>query len=91
MAGRTSRQDRELIIMIAERALAMSRSYSVQYSNIQIDLLACHLNGHPLNLRGLLNADDYNFAHDIFGIRRHLNRNTGELTGGFRPRFSARR
>jgi hypothetical protein len=90
MAGRTSRQESELIMMIAERALAISRSYSIQYSNIQTDLLACHLNGNPLNLRGLLDADDYNFAHDIFGIRRHLDRNTGELIGGFRPRFSAR-
>jgi hypothetical protein len=91
MTGRTSRQDSELISMIAERALAMSRNYGVQYSNIQTDLLACHLNGNPLNLWGLLNADDYNFAHDIFGIRRHLDRHTGELTGGFRPRVSARR
>ena len=90
MAGRTSRQESELIIMIAERALAMSRSYSVQYSNIQAGTITCHLNANPLNLRELLDADDYNFAHDIFGIRRHLDRNTGELTGGFRPRFSAR-
>src|SRR4051812_9507369 len=90
MAVRTSRQEGELIIRIAERTLALSRNYGVQYANVQTDLLACHQNGNPLNLQELLDADDYNFAHDIFGIRRPLDRDTGELTGGFKPRFSAR-
>ena len=89
MAVRSARQENELIIMIAERALALSRNYGIEYTNAQTDLFVCHRNGNPLNLQGLLHADDYSFAHDIFGIRRHLDRNTGELTGGFRPHFSA--
>lgn len=37
-----------------------------------------------------LDADRFNFAHDVGGIRYHLDRNTGELADCFRPRYSAR-
>ena len=53
-----------------------------------MDLTACHANGNPLRLAELLAADDGNFAHDIFGINRHLNRQTGELMDCFSPRYS---
>lgn len=32
-------------------------------------------------------ADNFNFMHDISGINAHLNRNTGELSKRFLPRF----
>lgn len=53
-----------------------------------MDVIAVHMNGRPLRLEALLAADDFNFAHDVFGIRRHLDRDTGELTQCFVPRFS---
>ena len=31
--------------------------------------------------------DDHNFAHDVFGIRRHMNRKTAKLEDHFVPRF----
>jgi hypothetical protein len=55
---------------------------------VQMDLAACHCNGCPLQLTELLDADDFNFSHDIFGIRRHLNRTTGKLDDRFLPRFA---
>lgn len=55
-----------------------------------MDITAVHANGNQLDLTALLAADDSNFAHDVFGIRRHLNRDTGELEDFFTPRFSAR-
>jgi hypothetical protein len=33
--------------------------------------------------------DDANFTHDVFGIRKYLNRETGELTMCFVPRYTA--
>lgn len=42
----------------------------------------------PLKLDELLAADDVNFTHDVFGIRRHLNRETKKLENCFVPRFA---
>lgn len=46
---------------------------------LRMDLTACHLNGCPLDLDGLLAADDFALAHDVQLIDRHLNRDTGKL------------
>lgn len=51
-----------------------------------MDITACHLNGCPLDLGKLMNARDGDFGHDVFGIRRHINRTTGQLEEGFAPR-----
>jgi hypothetical protein len=53
-----------------------------------MDITACHLNGCKLDLAKLLAADDFNFAHDVLGIRRHIDRETGQLMNCFRPRFA---
>ena len=42
----------------------------------------------PLDLSALLEAPDSDFAHDVFGIRRHLNRQTKKLEGHFLPRYA---
>lgn len=54
--------------------------------DVQMDVTACHANGCPLDLKKLLDADDFNFAHDIFGINQHINRKTGKLERFFVPR-----
>lgn len=54
--------------------------------SLTMDLSACHANGCPLDLEKLLAFDDFNFYHDIWGIRRHLNRTTGKLENCFLPR-----
>lgn len=56
--------------------------------NLEMDLIACHLNGNPLKLKELLAADDFNFVHDLAGISRHINRETGALEDCFSPRYS---
>lgn len=53
---------------------------------VTMDLMACHANGCPMDFQKLLGADDFNFAHDVWGIRRKLNRTTGELEDFFLPR-----
>lgn len=86
------RDEMELIDRIANRALNMAIQYRIQHKkqDFAMDLTCVHANGNPLRLRELLEADEFNFTHDVFGIRQHLNRETGELEDFFRPRFSAR-
>lgn len=80
----------EIIAAIASRAVRMARKYGVDYQQLEavLDLSNCH-DRRPLRLMELLQADDGNFGHDIFGIRRHINRETGEMEDGFLPRYSA--
>lgn len=56
--------------------------------SLEMDLVATHANGCPIDFERLLAADNFNFVHDICGIARHLNRETGELLDMFRPRFA---
>lgn len=83
----------DLIGEIAERAYQMDRKHAGRHARKLIywrmDFTAVHASGNPLRLEQLRNADEFNFAHDAFGICRHLNRETGELENFFRPRFSA--
>lgn len=85
--------DRKAARAIGRRARTMLLDYRVDRSalDIEMDVLATHCNGNPLRLNDLLKADDFNFLHDISGIARHLNRNTGKLKNLFSPRFSARK
>ena len=87
----TNKEDMELESQIAKRAVAMAEGYSIPYDQMTavMDIDACHCNGNPLRLQELLGADDFNFAHDVFGIRANLNRTTGQLDNCFVPRYSS--
>lgn len=91
---KVSKEDHDLISQIAVRAREIARRQGADYSwhDCTMDLTAVHANGHPLDLKGLLEADVYNFTHDVFGIAAHLNHETGQLTNGgiFNPRYSAK-
>jgi hypothetical protein len=84
-----TREEHLIIHKIATRAIL----YCAE-NNIKYDLLTCwmdiecvHLVSYMLDLDRLLKADDADFFHDVFGIRRHLDRETEKLTGFFVPRF----
>jgi uncharacterized protein DUF6874 len=83
--------DATLITDIARRAVkfAKANGQKVNFVDVMMDLMAAH-KCNPLRLRDLFNADDFNFAHDVFGIARHLNRKTGCLEDHFSPRFTDR-
>lgn len=85
-----SAEESNQILAIAKRAVALADKYGVDYKLLEaeMDITACHANGNPLNLADLLHTDDGNFGHDVFGIRQHINRTTGELENCFSPRFS---
>jgi hypothetical protein len=83
--------DAALIDKITARAVQIGRKHGqrVRALDTRMDITATHANGNPLRLADLLAADDFNLAHDVFGIARHLNRATGQLENHFSPRFSA--
>jgi hypothetical protein len=82
----TSREESDRIHAIAERAV---REFSLNYITVALDITACHCNGCPLDLKKLFQADAFDFLHDVVGINRSLDRDTGKLTGFFLPRCSA--
>ena len=90
MNFRATKAEFELMNAIADRAVRAASAAGVSYGkqDALMDINACHSNGCPLKLDELLNADGFNFNHDVFGIRRHLNRETGKLEGFFLPRFA---
>lgn len=84
----------ELSVMkkIAERMVAMHREITggdgLMVHEVIMDLDAVHSNHVQLNLHELLHAAPSDFAHDVAGIRHHLDRKTGRLTGCFMPRYA---
>lgn len=86
---RGNEKDDALIKQIVERAWPTVKKYYVDQITLKMDIAATHYNGTPLKLMRLLNADDFNFYHDLGGIRASINRKTGKLDNCFVPRFAA--
>lgn len=85
-----TRDDARVIGKIVHRAKGMaSDPRRFDGMSMSMDLTACIANGCPLRLDDLLKADGFNFAHDVYGIQKHMNRLTGKLMNCFRPRFAA--
>ena len=87
---KVTKKDLTTIEKIAHRAVKMADNAGWQYDekDAQMDIAACHCNGNPMYLSNLLDAEDFDFAHDVFGIRMHLDRSTGKLKDFFSPRHS---
>lgn len=87
----TTRREARIITQIADRAMGLSLARlndPFTHCDVMMDVSAVHCNGCRLRLDSLLAADAFNFAHDILGIRTHLDRATGKLTDCFLPRFA---
>lgn len=91
MNWKVSKQESELIDSIALRAEALARRLGVKYTrgDANMDITCVHVNIRPLRLAELASADEGNFGHDVFGIRRHLDRENAKLMLCFVPRYSA--
>lgn len=76
-----------LIGKIVARAKSHTRQPFDSMSR-SMDITACHANAFPLRLQEFLDADNFNFSHDFWGIVDHLDRTTGELRDCFVPRFT---
>lgn len=76
----------ELIGKIAKRAEDMGLLFFDRLSLIMD--LECADEQFDLELEKLLTADDVNFAHDVCGIQRHLDRKTRTMQDCFFPRYA---
>lgn len=74
-------------VAIRARGLYVQHGHDRALLEIEMDLLATHANGCHLDFERMESADDFNLMHDVGGIYRHIDRETGRLTGCFLPRF----
>lgn len=79
-----SKKDHASVSIAVKRAERLFKK--LDSLSTSMDLIACHANGCRLNFDKLLSFPDFDFMHDIGGIGRHLNRETGELMNCFLPR-----
>ncbi len=80
-----SRADSALIAQIVKRAAAANPHLNLV--SLNMDITACHVNGCPLRLVDLLAAPEGDFGHDVHGISRFIDRNTGKIPiNKFQPR-----
>ena len=85
-----TRREGDLIARIVDRAIFLASEVNVRPGRINLFIgLGIAYRHMPLNLDLLLEIDDANFAHDVFGIMRHLDPKTGELRDCFVPRTAA--
>jgi len=86
-----STEETKLIRAIATRARRLYSTHGIKINTLDcsMDLVVAH-ECIPLRLQDLLAADDTDFAHDIGGITKNLNRDTFEIENCFLPRFAVR-
>lgn len=76
----------EIMVKIAERAESLNIVMSDRIS-LMMDL-ECATEQFNLRLTELLEANNFNFSHDIVGIQNNINRETRKVEGVFVPRFA---
>lgn len=88
---KTTREDSSTILGIVARMWQKEWVKAAYHAPIDLmmDLEAVH-STMPLKLDAMCAAeqDSFDLAHDISGICRHLDRNTGQLRDCFVPRFA---
>ncbi len=80
----------DLIAAIAQRAIDTMPEDVGPKCRLVMDIDACHSNGCPLDLVGLLSAKQGDFNHDVSGIVSNINRKTGALEDFFLPRYTSK-
>lgn len=87
--ARFTAEEQEYVDAIVDRAVRLFRSVGLRRApiDVRMDLSAVHAR-IPLRLAEMAQADDFNFTHDIGGIAKHLNRETGGLEDFFVPRYA---
>jgi len=83
-----SERDTELIVKIADRAQALAYLLDAEIPDrikLIVNLAMAHRH-MPLDLFMLLSAPDTDFVHDVWGILRHIDKETGAMRDCFVPR-----
>lgn len=79
-------KDFSLIIKLADRGVKLASKLGhddFERADFSLPLAECHM-ALPLDLKRLSEFNDGDFAHDLFGIRRHFD--DGKLHDCFLPR-----
>ena len=78
------------MLTIAEIAKRADEKGLLMFDRMSLimDIQAAH-EQFKLKLDKLLEADDYNFSHDIVGIQQNINRKTKEIENYFLPRYAS--
>lgn len=78
------------MLIIAEIAKRADEKGLLMFDRMSLimDIQAAH-EQFKLKLDKLLEADDYNFSHDIVGIQQNINRKTKEIENYFLPRYAS--
>jgi hypothetical protein len=80
------KENLELIVKIVKKA---EEKGLLMFDRISLIMdLECATKEFNLRLNDFLNADDFNFSHDICGIQNNLNRQTKKMENFFLPRFA---
>lgn len=87
--GTATREETLTMSKIADRFIQLAKKFGtkVEKCSLMLDIECAHAR-IPMRLDDLLIAKDGDFAHDIGGIRQNINRATGEIEGGFCPRYA---
>lgn len=70
------RADEKGLLMFDRMSLIMDLEVATEKFNLRLD--------------EFLNADNFNFSHDIYGIQNNINRQTKEFENCFLPRFTGK-
>lgn len=85
MKRNLTKEEYALCNQIAERAV---KECGFDKCTAFMDITICHSEAREMKLEELLKAPLVDFAHDVFGINRHLDHNTHTLTDCFLPRYA---
>jgi len=77
---------RAKINAIVVRAVSEGLVKRAEVLDYEMSLIACHNSGCALDLEKLAATDRFNLAHDLHGIHRTIDHETGQLAGFFWPR-----
>lgn len=86
---KTTKEEDALVMEISDRfKKGLGQGVVIDAVCVQMDIVCVHLNICRLDLKGLAEASAVDFAHDMHGIRHHLDRKAVRLTDCFVPRFA---
>ena len=88
---KSTKKEDILISKIAKRAKFMLKSqYNIEIDlqSTMMDLTAVNANGCPIDFERMATASIHDVIHDVMGISKNINRETGKLENCFLPRFT---
>lgn len=87
--GARKMNNKETFLKIVDIAKRAEEKNLLMFDRMSLIMdLECVNEEFNLRLEDLLNADDFNFAHDIIGIQNNLNREERKMGNLFVPRFA---